>query len=181
MRLWDIRQKKHSFSFNIGFQVTSVVHTGSHVFFAGIDNTVRSIDLKTNQLDLTLVGHADIVTSLAKPTEPNGFLLSNAMDNTCIIWDVKPYCPNETRVEKVLQGATHNFEKNLLKCCWSDCGQMVSAGSADRTVNIWDAQSGQLRHRLGGHKGSVNETAISRGKVASCGSDKLVIVGDINA
>jgi len=76
-------------------------------------------------------------------------------------------------------GATHNFEKNLLKCCWSTDSSLISAGSADRTVNVWDVKSGDLKHRLGGHKGSVNETSISGNLIASCSSDKTIIVGKL--
>jgi WD40 repeat protein len=62
------------------------------VFLGGVDNTIRSINLRNNTLELILVGHADMVTSLALPREQNGYLLTNAMDNTCMIWDIKPFC-----------------------------------------------------------------------------------------
>lgn len=130
---------------------------------------------------MCLVGHADMVTSIAKPIEYRGYILSNAMDNTCMVWDVKPFCEAETRMHKCLMGATHNFEKNLLKCAWSADGQHITAGSADRTVNVWDFESGELKHKLGGHKGSVNETAIHGNLIASCSSDKMVVVGDFTA
>ena len=94
-----------------------------------------------------------------------------------MLWDVKPYCENEKRMVRCFSGATHNFEKNLLKCCWSQDGRMVSAGSADRTVNVWNVETGELKHRLGGHKGSVNETSLHGNFVASCSSDKTIIVG----
>lgn len=68
----------------------------------------------------------------------------------------------------------------MLKCAWSPDASLVTAGSADRTVNVWDVQSGQLKHRLGGHKGSVNEVSINGNYVASCSSDKTVIVGELN-
>ena len=48
-------------------------------------------------------------------------------------------------------GATHNFERTLLKCNWSPDEIFVTAGSADRTVNVWNAENGELVHRLGGH------------------------------
>lgn len=149
------------------------------MFFGGVDNTIRSINIRKNTLELILVGHADMVTSLALPNGQNGYLLSNAMDNTCMIWDIKPFCDSATRMNKCLTGSTHNFEKNLLKCCWSSDGTQISAGSADCTVNVWDFKSGELKHRLGGHKGSVNETSIHGNYVASCSSDKTVIVGEL--
>jgi Prp8 binding protein len=60
---------------------------------------------------------------------------------------------------------------------------MVSAGSADRMVYIWDPETGHMIHRLGGHHGSVNETAFSPEKnlIASCSSDKTIYIGDLSA
>lgn len=100
-------------------------------------------------------------------------LLSNAMDNTVRLWDVQPYSTNVTREEKVFLGATHNVERNLLKCGWSQDMQLVTAGSADRTTNLWEVETGVLKHRLGGHTGSVNEIALhpKGGIVASASSD----------
>lgn len=126
-----------------------------------------------------MVGHADIVTSIVLPKQPNGFLLSNAMDGSLMVWDVKPFCESESRMVRCFIGATHNFEKNLLKCCWSDDAALISAGSADRTVNVWDVKTGDLKHRLGGHKGSVNETSIRGGHIVSGSSDKTIIVGKL--
>ena len=59
----------------------------------------------------------------------------------------------------------------------------ISAGSADRTTNIWDVETGALKHRLGGHIGSVNETALhpSAPLIASASSDKTLWLGEIGA
>lgn len=62
------------------------------------------------------------------------------------------------RLIKTLVGSTHNFEKNLLRCAWNHDDTLVSAGSADRMVSVWNVESGSLVNRLGGHHGSVNET-----------------------
>ena len=128
------------------------------------------------------MGHMDTITGLA--LSPCGSkLLSNAMDNTVRIWDVQPFSQNPTREEKILLGATHNVERNLLRCAWSPDMQYVSAGSADRTTNIWEVESGVLKHRLGGHTGSVNETAMhpSGTLIASASSDRKLWLGEIGA
>lgn len=51
----------------------------------------------------------------------------------------------------------HGGEKNLLKCAWAPDGEMVSAGSSDQAVHIWDEPSTQELYFLPGHTGSVNE------------------------
>ncbi len=56
----------------------------------------------------------------------------------------------------------HNSEnllslQNLLHCSWSPDGAMVSAGSADRFVYIWDTATRRILYKLPGHLGSVND------------------------
>lgn len=55
----------------------------------------------------------------------------------------------------------HGGEKNLLKCAWAPDGEMVSAGSSDQAVHIWDEPSTQELYFLPGHTGSVNEVSVS--------------------
>ena len=129
---------------------------------------------------MSLVGHADTITGLALAPMTKSSILSNSMDGTVMMWDVKPYCENESRLMRVFMGATHNFEKNLLRCAWSPDEQLITAGSADRTVNIWNVETGELRHRLGGHQGSVNETSLHSGLIASGSSDKTVVLGKLD-
>ena len=120
VKVWDFRERRFSASFTVGYQVTSVAFSRSNdiVFFGGIDNTIRALNLLKRQIEYTLVGHMDTITGLA--LSPCGSkLLSNAMDNTVRVWDVQPFSQNPTREEKILLGATHNVERNLLRCSWS--------------------------------------------------------------
>lgn len=182
VKLWDFREKRYSASFITGYQVTSVAFSRNNeiVFFGGVDNTIRGLNIRKRQIEYTLVGHMDTITGIS--LSPCGSkLLSNAMDNTVRLWDVQPYSTNPTREEKVFLGAAHNVERNLLRCCWSSDMKYVSAGSADRTTNIWEVETGLLKHRLGGHTGSVNETAMhpSGTIIASASSDRTLWLGEI--
>lgn len=62
----------------------------------------------------------------------------------------------------------HGGEKNLLKCAWAPDGEMVSAGSSDQAVHIWDEPSTQELYFLPGHTGSVNEVS-KRGLLQTLG------------
>ncbi|CAN0548341.1 unnamed protein product, partial [Ectocarpus sp. 12 AP-2014] len=112
---------------------------------------------------------------------PDGnHLLSNSMDNSVIMWDVRPFV-NQNRLEKTFHGIKHGGEKNLLKCAWSPDGEMVSAGSSDQAVHIWDEPSTQELYFLPGHTGSVNEMTFhpTESIIGSCGSDKNIYLGEI--
>ncbi|XP_075742132.1 U5 small nuclear ribonucleoprotein 40 kDa protein-like [Rhipicephalus microplus] len=127
-----------------------------------------------------MVGHLDTITGLC--LSPDGsYILSNSMDNTLRIWDVRPFAPQE-RCVKILQGHMHNFEKNLLRCAWSPDGSKVTAGSADRYVHIWDTTSRRLIYKLPGHNGSVNDVQFHPKEpiVLSVASDKQVYLGEID-
>lgn len=142
---------------------------------------VRAWDLRRGEPVLTLAGHGDSVTGLA--TSPSGsHLLSNSMDNTLRVWDVRPYAP-QNRCTRVLTGHVHNFERNLLRCGWSPDGARVTAGSADRMVHVWEEATGKLAYTLPGHGGCVNEVTFHPKEpiVASASSDKTVYMGELAA
>ena len=66
-------------------------------------------DLRKNAVLYRMKGHSDTVTGMA--LSPDGsYLLTNAMDNSLRIWDVRPFAPSE-RCLKILTGHQHNFEK----------------------------------------------------------------------
>lgn len=48
-------------------------------------------------------------------------------------------------------GAPAGFENTLLRGAWSrnDDGKRVGVGGADRTVTIWDVDSGKVLYKVG--------------------------------
>lgn len=179
--LWDMRTRRAVRKLSERFQVTAVAFSdgGDQVFSAGIENVVHAWDLRQDEVVMTLTGHNDTITGMR--VSPDGaHLLTNSMDNTLRSWDVRPYAPAE-RCTRVFTGHQHGFERNLLRCDWSADGARVTAGSSDRMVYIWGAQSGAMQYRLPGHKGSVNEVVFhpSEAIVGSCSSDKTIFLGEL--
>ena len=72
--------------------------------------------------------------------------------------------------------------QNLLHCAWSPDGELVSAGSADRFVYIWDTNSRKIMYKLPGHLGSVNDVDFHRMEpiVLSASSDKQIYLGEFD-
>jgi len=128
-------------------------------------------------------GHQEVITNITLSPDGN-YLLSNLQDNTIRLWDVKPFISNNSdngRELKTFYGAMHNYESNLLKCCWSPDGKRIAAGSGDKFVYIWDVINEKLLYKLPGHKGSVNEVAFHPKEpiIASCSSDRTIFLGEI--
>lgn len=48
--------------------------------------------------------------------------------------------------------------QNLLKCAWSPDGHMITCGSSDRYLYVWEVSSRRILYKLPGHQGSVNAT-----------------------
>lgn len=97
----------------------------------------------------SLTGHTDTPTSLS--LSPNGnFLLSPSFSSQVLIHDVRPFAPNPSRVYRTLLGSPAGFESTLLRAAWSkdDGGQRVAVGSADRSVCIWEMESGKILYKV---------------------------------
>ncbi|EEB11568.1 WD-repeat protein, putative [Pediculus humanus corporis] len=183
IKVWDPRKKGQCVTLNNIYQVTSVTFndTAEQVISGGIDNDLKVWDLRKNSILYELKGHTDTITGIS--LSPDGsYILSNAMDNSLRIWDVRAFAPQE-RCVKIFTGHQHNFEKNLLRCCWSPDGSKISAGSADRFVYIWDTTSRRILYKLPGHNGSVNDVKFHPKEpiILSCSSDKQLYMGEIEA
>jgi len=179
---WDQRQKSSVACFETEFPILGVAACASsgHVFSAGIDPAIKCWDVSMQRPVYAVKGHADTVTCLA--VSPAGtHLLSNSMDQTVKCWDIQNFTAGN-RLQKTLTGHKHNAERGLLKCSWSAGGNMVSAGSADKMVHVWDEFSGEELYLLPGHKGCVNAVTFHpvENVVVSAGSDKQIFVGELS-
>ncbi|PPQ71590.1 hypothetical protein CVT26_010558 [Gymnopilus dilepis] len=171
-------------TFEIKCPVTAVCWSadGNSVYIGAIDNEIHVYDLRKGEQVSSLTGLTDTPTSLA--LSPNGnFLLSPSLSSQTMIWDVRPFSPSPSRIHRALVGAPAGFENTLLRGAWSkdDGGKRVAVGGADRTVTIWDVDSGRVLYKLPGHRGTV--TAVDfhpKEPIILTGSkDGTMILGEI--
>lgn len=47
--------------------------------------------------------------------------------------------------------------KNLLRVAWSPDNQLITAGSSDKFLYIWESETGKIVYKLPGHTGSIND------------------------
>uniref|UniRef100_A0A6U6E5C0 Uncharacterized protein n=1 Tax=Odontella aurita TaxID=265563 RepID=A0A6U6E5C0_9STRA len=180
-RLWDARRRGDVGQLEHGYQVTAVAYSsdGKTVYTGGIDNCIHAWDIRRKERIMTMKGHTDTITCLS--LSPKGtHLLSNSSDGTLRTWDIRPFAEGK-RHRKTFEGGTHNAERGLLNCAWSADGTMVTGGSADRVVHIWDEYSTEELYYLPGHAGCVNSVVFhpKENVIASGSSDKTLYVGEL--
>eukprot|EP00897_Mesotaenium_endlicherianum_P004403 jgi/Mesen1/3991/ME000210S03227 len=181
-KLWDLRHRGCVQTLAARYQITAVAFSdgADKVYSGGIDDEIKVWDLRKGEVAMSLAGHTDAITGMR--LSPDGsYLLTNSMDCTLRIWDMRPYAP-QNRCVKVFAGHQHSLEKHLLKCDWSSDGSRITAGSADRMVYIWDTTSRRILYKLPGHKGSVNEAVFHPTEpiIGSCSSDKQIYLGEFD-
>ncbi|KAI0034346.1 WD40 repeat-like protein [Vararia minispora EC-137] len=187
VRVWeggDEGSKESVAVFEVGCPATSVAWSadGAIIYAGALDNEIHAFDLRKKEKVGSLTGHTDTPSSLA--LSPNGeFLLSASFSSQTIIHDVRPFSAAPNRIHRVLSGAPAGFEHTLLRGGWSreDGGRRVALGGADRTVTIWDVDSGRILYKLPGHKGTVTSVDFHpREPIILTGSkDATMLLGEI--
>jgi len=184
-RLWDARLSSRNHcvqTIQHEFQVTAIAYAyDTHqVFTGGIDNDIYAWDTRNQTCLYRMKGHNDTITSLSLHPKGN-YLLSHGMDGSIRSWDIRPFVNKPSREDKVFLGSTQDAQKGLLNCAWSRDGGMVTGGSADRLVHIWDEFTGKELYTLPGHNGCVNSVVFHpmENVIASASSDKTIFVGEL--
>lgn len=157
---------------------------GNQCFVGGVDNTIKVWDLRTTKVLYALHGHTDTIASLS--LSPNGhYLASYALDSALIIYDVQPFSSDPMRVYRSLTGAPAGFEQTLIRCAWTkhDGGQRIAVGGGDRTVTVWEVETGKVLYKLPGHKGTVTGVDFHpREPIILTGSkDTNMLLGELDA
>lgn len=122
----------------------------------------------------TLEGHNGWVTSLATtPAEPD-LLLSGSRDKTLITWKLTGGDDKYGFAKKSFKGHSHIVQDVTI----SADGEYALSASWDKTLRLWDLESGECTKRFVGHTGDVLSVSISKNlrQIVSSSRDKTVKV-----
>lgn len=66
VKIWDARVRNFISSYELNYQLTSVSFnlTNDYVFFGGLDNSIKALNLRKNVIEFALLGHTDTVTGI---------------------------------------------------------------------------------------------------------------------
>jgi WD40 repeat protein len=136
---------------------------------AGSDQTVRVWEIDSGTEVHVLAGHAHPVMCVA--FRPGGAMIASAAGKT-----VQLRSPVTGAVTGTLTGHT----ELVYGLAFSPDGQILASAGGDRTVRLWDMNSGTEMQKLTGHESGVTDVAFSPdGRlIASSGSDHTVLLWD---
>ncbi|MBI1918524.1 MAG: WD40 repeat domain-containing protein, partial [Planctomycetes bacterium] len=142
---------------------------GKRIASAASDNSVRLWDAKQARL-LNQVRHPNLVTCVCFNPSGKQLATGDAVGGVRT-WDVADVDkPKEIRSFKGL-GAAARAGRGVLAVAFGAEGKRLAA-AADRTVKVWDAETGKELLSLEGHEGELRALAFSvDGKLLATGGD----------
>jgi len=108
----------------------------------------------------SLTGHRGWVTSIATTFEQSNLVVSSSRDKKLMIWELTPDYDKESQVgyaRKLLSGHSQPVACVVL----SSDGQFALSGSWDKTMRLWDLNTGTTVRTFQGHTKDVNSVAFS--------------------
>ncbi|KAH0830716.1 WD40-repeat-containing domain protein [Lanmaoa asiatica] len=152
---------------------------------ASWDHSIRIFDVASAHLVRTIIGHTDWVRYVV-PSDDGRLLASASKDQTARLWDP---LTGEQKME--LRGHDHQVEVVVFAPIASynairelagvpvrprGSGAYVATGSRDKTIKLWDTQSGQMLKNLAGHDNWIRALVFHpSGKLLLSASDDKTI------
>lgn len=128
----------------------------------------------TGQLQQSFSAHNGIISALA--CSPDGKLLASAGDRREHDRAIKLWRSLNFRTPKILAG--HGKVGGALTTClqFNKEGNQLISGGGDRTIRIWDVETGDLLLTLTGHASMLSDLALNMSKqlLASAAYDKCI-------
>ena len=161
IRLWDVKSRENistfvSWSSSIAFSPDLTMTAGESW------GEIQLWDIKAQRELARLLGATRQVNSVAFSTDGTT-VASGSSDGIIRLWNIKPEAADRSvpvwirESIATLQGHTDG----VWAVTFSPDGTTIASGSSDKTVRLWDAETGKNIIILEGHTGRVNSVMFS--------------------
>lgn len=150
------------------------VEPGNQWFATGsADRTIKTWDLATGILKLTLTGHISTVRGLAL-SERHPYMFSVAEDKTVKCWDLER--------NRVIRNY-HGHLSGVYAVALHPTLDVLFTAGRDAAVRVWDMRTSRQVHTLTGHRDAINAVVsqASDPQVVSASVDSTVRLWDLAA
>ncbi|KAK0543530.1 cross-pathway control WD-repeat protein cpc2 [Tilletia horrida] len=120
----------------------------------------------------TLEGHKGWITCVATSSESPDILLTGSRDKTLILWSLSRDDTNYGFPRRILKGHNHFVSDVVI----SSDGQFALSSSWDKTLRLWDLNTGTTTRRFVGHTGDVLSVSFSADnrQIVSASRDRTI-------
>jgi len=183
VKLWDVVNGKclKTWRGRTDFVNSVQFSSGGEILASGSQHTIALWDVSTGECIQAFYDYQDWLNSAA--LSPNGQMLAcgniSNVNSTIRLWQVN-HLSNFSQVpDKILQGHTDS----IWSIAFSPDSKILASGSSDRTVKLWDCQTGQCLFTFVGHTGAVISVAFSPDgrTIASCSGHSTIKLWDIES
>ncbi len=177
LRVWDIENGGCLKTFESQKDITTdslcITPDGDNVISGSFGNSLHVWDIESGQCLKTLTGHKGIVDRISIVTDGKR-IVSGSDDNTLRVWDIQSgRCVKTLRkIKDILIPGKDRFESASM--CITPDGKKAVSGSWDKTLRVWDIESGQCLKILPIHTNEVGIVNITPdGKSVISGSGRM--------
>ena len=168
-RLWDLATGQHKQTLNDGTYNPNITFSSDGQMLA-IENRLWDTSTGANLKSLRKGMSSRSRGSLSFTFSPDSRTFAGTQNNNVFLWD--------TSTEELLWRGQHG--EHVRSIVFSPDGQTIASGSADNTIRLWDAATGQIKNILTDHRDDVNRVVFTPdGSTLMSGSnDKTIRVWD---
>jgi WD40 repeat protein/energy-coupling factor transporter ATP-binding protein EcfA2 len=174
IKLWNVetgQEIRTLTGHNSGVLSVSFSPDGKTLATGSGDDTIKLWNVETGQEICTLTGHNDPVNSVS--FSPDGkTLATGSSDKTIKLWNVET--GQEIRTLTGHNGFVDTFSGHntgVWSVSFSPDGKTLATGSGDKTIKLWNVETGQEIRTLTGHNSGVLSVSFSPdGKTLATGS-----------
>jgi len=133
---------------------------GKLVVSGGDDHAIKVWELQRGKCIKTLQGNSNAIYAIAYSNQQN-LLASGHEDQTIKLWNVDINSPQALEPDLQPFQILRGHSDRILSIAFSPDQKILASGSADRSIKLWDAQTGKLLKSLQGHRSWVWGITIS--------------------